>query len=202
MSGSKWAVRQRARQYGGLHKETYGGATISMGSDNFNAPAATVAYDYKVASRDGLNARTGPSTSHAIARVHGPGSRLQVVCQALGSAVAGSSVWDKLTDGTYVTDSYVSTPSRISYSTPLPRCGYPYQVMASPSVNERDGASKSYRGHRPTARWCPRLGGCQKAGSTVKKTRVWDRLLDSHWVSDYYVATPSKTTYSGPAPRC
>ena len=99
VSGSKWAVRQRARQYGGLHKETYGGATISVGSDNFNAPAATVAYDYKVASRDGLNARTGPSTSHAIARVHGPGSRLAVVVSgAQLHAVGSTSVWDKLTE--------------------------------------------------------------------------------------------------------
>jgi hypothetical protein len=85
VSGSKWAVRQRARQYRSLHKETYGGTTINIDTDNLNAPAATVAYDYKVASRDGLNARTGPSTSHAIARVHGPGSRLRVVCQAPGS---------------------------------------------------------------------------------------------------------------------
>ena len=202
VSDSEWAVHQRANQYRGSYKQTYGGTTINIDSDNVNAPAATVAYGYKVTSRAGLNARTGPSTSHAIARTHGPGSTMQIVCQAPGSAVAGSRVWDKLTDGTYVTDSYVSTPSKISYSSPLPRCGYPYQVMASPSVNERDGPAKSYpvTGELPDGAlaWV----SCQKAGSTVKKTRVWDELLDSHWVSDYYVASPSKTTYSGPAPRC
>ena len=202
VSGSKWAVHQRARQYRGPHKETYGGATINVDSDNVNAPVATVADDYKVTSRAGLNARTGPSTSHAIARVHGPGSTMRIVCQTPGSAVAGTSVWDKLTDGTYVTDSYVSTPSKSGYSAPLPRCGYPYQVTASPSVNERDGAGTSYSvaGQLPDGALAWMV--CQKAGSAVKRTRVWDRLQDSHWVSDYYIATPSKTTYSGPAPRC
>jgi hypothetical protein len=202
ISGSKWAVRQRARQYRGPHKETYGGATINVDSDNVSAPAASVAYGYKVTSRAGLNARTGPSTSHTVAKTHGPGSTLQIVCQAPGSAVAGTRVWDRLTDGTYVTDSYVSTPSKTGYSAPVPRCGYPYQVTASPSVNERDGAAKS----DPIAGQLPEgaLGWvvCQKAGSAVKSTRVWDNLQDGHWVSDYYLATPSKTTYSGPAPRC
>ena len=69
-----------------------------------------------------------------------------------------------------MTDSYVSTPSRIGYSTPLPRCSYPYQVTASPSVNERDGASNPYAvaGQLPDGA----LGWvvCQKAGSAVKKT--------------------------------
>jgi Domain of unknown function (DUF1906) len=202
VSDSQWAVHQRARQYRGPHNETYGGTTINMDNDNLDAPAATVAYGYKVTSRAGLNARTGPSTSHAIAKTHGPGSAMQVVCQAPGSAIAGSSVWDELTDGTYVTDSYVSTPSKTGYSAPLPRCGYPYEVTASPSVNERDGAGTSHpvAGQLPDGAlaWVV----CQKAGSAVKKTRVWDRLQDGHWVSDYYVATPSKTTYSGPAPRC
>ena len=202
ISGSKWAFRQRARQYRGPHRETYGGATINIDSDNVNAPAATLAYGYKVTSRAGLNARTGPSTSHAIARTYGPGSTMPVVCQAAGSAVAGTSVWDKLADGTYVTDSYVSTPSQTGYSAPLPRCGYPYQVTASPSVNERDGAGQSFpvAGQLPDGAlaWVV----CQKAGSAVKKTRVWDKLADNRWVTDYYLTTPSKTTYSGPAPRC
>jgi hypothetical protein len=36
----------------------------------------------------------------------------------------------------------------------------------------------------------------------VNSTSVWDRLQDSYYVSDYYVATPSKTSYSAPIPRC
>jgi hypothetical protein len=36
----------------------------------------------------------------------------------------------------------------------------------------------------------------------VNGTSVWDRLQDTYYVSDYYVATPSKTSYSAPIPRC
>jgi hypothetical protein len=43
---------------------------------------------------------------------------------------------------------------------------------------------------------------CQRSGSKVGTTAVWDRLDDGTYVSDYYLATPSKTTYSSPLPRC
>jgi hypothetical protein len=38
----------------------------------------------------------------------------------------------------------------------------------------------------------------KKTGTTL----VWDRLDTGNYVSDYYVATPSKTTYSAPITRC
>ena len=198
----QWAVHQRAKQYRRPHNESYGGATIHVNRDNLDAPVATVAYGDRVTSPSGLNARTGPSTSYPIARIYTSGSTVQVVCQAPGSAVATTSVWDKLTDGTYVTDFYVSTPSKTSYSAPLPHCSYPYQVTDSTGLNERTGPGRSY----PVAGQLP-YGAfawvvCQKAGSAIGTTSVWDELQDRHWVSDYHIATPSKTTYSGPAPRC
>jgi uncharacterized protein YraI len=202
VSGTKWAVRQRATQYRGPHSETYGGARINIDGDNLSAPVATVAYGYKVTSPIGLNARTGPAKSYPVARTHASRSALQVVCQAAGSAVGTTRIWDKLTDGTYVTDLYASTPSKIGYSAPLPRCGYPYQVTASPAVSERDGPGRSY----PVVGQLPDGGlawvACQQDGSAIGTTRVWDKLQDGHWVADYYLSKPSKTTYSGPAPRC
>ena len=77
-----------------------------------------------------------------------------------------------------------------------------YQVTASPSVNERNGPSTWFRIADQLPYGALAWVGCQKAGSQIKRTRVWDKLLDGHWVSDSYVTTPSKTTYSGPSPRC
>ena len=48
--GSMWAVHQRAKQYRGGHKETYGGVTIKIDSDVIDAPVATVAHYYTVTS--------------------------------------------------------------------------------------------------------------------------------------------------------
>jgi uncharacterized protein YraI len=199
---SDWAVHQRAKQYRNSHKETYGGVTINIDNDRVDAPVATVGYSYRVTSGTPLNARSGPSASSPVVRAYQRGSTLRVVCQAPGSAVGTTSVWDKLTDGSYVTDYYVSTPSSSGYSAPLPRCSYPYQVASSDGLNERTGPGTSYpvTGKLPdgSLAWLV----CQKAGTTVGSTSIWDKLTDGRWISDYYVATPSNTTYSGPAPRC
>jgi uncharacterized protein YraI len=199
---SKWAVHQRAKQYRNSHIETYGGVTLNIDNDRVDAPVATVGYSYRVTSSTTLNARSGPSTSYPVVRAYQPGSTLTVVCQAPGSAVGTTSVWDKLTDGSYVTDYFVSTPSSSGYSAPLPRCSYPYQVAASGGLNERTGPGTTY----PVAGTLPDGSlawlACQKAGTTVGSTPIWDKLADGRWVSDYYVVTPSNTTYSKPVPRC
>lgn len=198
----QWALHQRAKQYHGPHNEAYGGVKIHIETDSVDAPVATVAYGYRVTSRRGLNARTGPSKSYPIASSHAPKSTVQVVCQAHGATIFTSSVWDKLTDGTYVSDLYISTLSKTGYSTPLPRCAYPYQATGSPVLDERSGpgTSNPVLGQVPygALAWVV----CQHAGSATGTTRVWDELRDSGWVSDFYVSTPSKTSYSGPAPRC
>jgi hypothetical protein len=94
------------------------------------------------------------------------------------------------------------TPSGTGYSTPLIRCQYPYQVTASTGVNERSGPGTSHpvTGHLPggALAWV----WCQRPGTTVATTKVWDKLRDGSYVSDYYLATPSKTSYSKPVPRC
>ncbi|MFF3456316.1 glycoside hydrolase domain-containing protein [Streptomyces sp. NPDC002730] len=202
IADSKWAVHQRAKQFKGDHDETYGGVTMNIDTDRLDAPVATVAYTYTVTSSTTLNARTGPSTSYPAAASHAPGSALKVVCQAPGSTVGTTAVWDKLSDGTYVTDYYVSTPSNTGYSAPLPRCTYPYQTTAAGGLAEHTGAgtSSAVRGTSPNGSLAWMV--CQRSGSAVGTTKIWDRLDNDRYVSDYYVATPSNTTYSKPAPRC
>jgi uncharacterized protein YraI len=199
---TSWAARQRAKQYSNSHNETYGGVTLSIDNDQVNAPVATVGYSYSVTSSTALNARAGPATSYPVVRTHAPGSTLTVACQAPGTKTATTATWDKLSDGTYVTDYYVSTPSKTGSSAPLPRCSYPYQVTAAGGVRERTGPGAS----RPAVGLLP--GGafawvtCQQRGSLTRTTRIWDKLTDGRWVTDYYVASPSKITYSKPVPRC
>jgi uncharacterized protein YraI len=95
----------------------------------------------------------------------------------------------------------VSTPSKTSFSAPVPRCAYPFQVTI-PILNKRTGPGSRYAisGTLPGGA----LGwvSCQRSGSKVATTSVWDKLEDGKYVSDYYLATPSKTTYSLPLPRC
>lgn len=202
IADSKWASHQRAKQFKGSHNETYGGVTINIDTDRLDTPVATVAYTYTATSSTVLNARTGPSTAYPVAKSYAPASSLKVVCQAPGSTVGSTRVWDKLSDGTYVTDYYVSTPSNATYSAPLPRCTYPYQTTAPGGVAERSGPGTSY----PTVGTLPNGSlawvYCQRPGSTVGTTKIWDRMDNGRYVSDYYVTNSSNTTYSKPAPRC
>jgi hypothetical protein len=198
---SRWSNHQRGKQYQGDHDETWGGVTINIDSDRFDAPVATIGYSYTVTSSTDLNGRTAPSTSASIPRTYAHGSTVTVICQTPGTKVGTTSVWNKLGDGNYVSDYYVSTPSNTTYSAPLPRCTFPYQVTAS-TLNERTGPGSSYSSPRTLSSGALAWVYCQRSGSAVGTTSVWDRLDDSYYVSDYYVATPSKTTYSSPIPRC
>jgi uncharacterized protein YraI len=203
ISGSLWAAHQRAKQYRADFTATYGGVTMSIDADNLDAPVATTAFGYHVtAGSKPATARTGPGGSYPPVATYPAGADVTVVCQAPGATYGTTRVWDKLTDGSYLTDFRTDTPSSTGYSTPLTRCQYPYQVTASTGVNERSGPGTSY----PVTGTLP--GGalawawCQRPGTTVATTRVWDKLRDGSYVSDYYIATPSKTSYSKPIPRC
>ena len=198
----QWANHQRAKQDVGPHNATYGGTTIRIDSDRVDAPAATISHAYRVVSARGLNARSGPAKTYRLLRTYPGNATVQVICQAPGSAIFTTHLWDKLADGSYVSDYYLSTPSKTSYSSPLPRCAYPYQATATSGLRVRNGPGWSYRvsGRLPygALAWVV----CQQAGSLDGTTPVWDELRDSRWAPDYRLATPSKTRYSGPAPHC
>lgn len=198
---SRWSNRQRAKQYTGNVRETHGGVRLLIDNDQLDAPVGTVAHPYRVTA-SALNARRGPSTAYPVVRTLSRGATVKVVCQLAGQKIRTTSVWNKLADGTYVSDSYISTPSKTTYSSPLPRCTYPYQVTAISGLNTRAGPGTSYRRSGVLAAGALAWVVCQRAGTTVGTTRVWDRLDTGSWVSDYYVTTPSKTTYSAPVPRC
>ncbi|MET7698864.1 glycoside hydrolase domain-containing protein [Streptomyces sp. NPDC005485] len=202
VADSKWARHQRAKQYRGSHNETYGGATVNIDTDRVDAPVATVALPYKATGTATVNARTGPSTTYAVAATYAPGAALKVVCQAPGSKVGGTPVWDKLGNGFYVADHYVDTPSATGYSPPLPRCTYPYQVESVSGLTERSGPGAGYSGVGTSPNGALAWVTCQRPGSAVGTNKVWDGLDNGHYVSDHYVATPSGTTYSKPVPRC
>jgi uncharacterized protein YraI len=200
---AQWAVHQRAKQYLGPHNETWGGVTLNVDSDSLDAPVATVAFSHRVTSSTALNARSGPSTSYSVVATYAPVASVAILCQTAGQKIGTTSVWNRLTNGAWVSDYYVSTPSNTTFSAPLQRCTYPGQVTSSTALNARTGPGTAY-----AAAGSPLPPGglawvmCQKAGSKVGTTPVWNRLSDGRWVSDYYVSNRSNTTWSAPVPRC
>ncbi|TCC33974.1 glycoside hydrolase domain-containing protein [Kribbella speibonae] len=195
-----WAVGQRGKQYQGDHNETYGGVTLNIDSDRFDAPVATVWYTYTV--RATIYSYSGPSTAYPIRSTIPASSGVRIVCQTFGPKIGTTTVWNRLIDGTYVTDYYVRTPNKTGYSAPIPGCSFPYQTTIN-NLSRRHGPGTAYTAY-PSPLPIGSLAwiSCQRAGTKVGTTAVWDRLTDGSWVTDYYVATPSKTTYSPPNRRC
>ncbi|MGW2553441.1 SH3 domain-containing protein [Streptomyces sp. NPDC001635] len=76
--------------------------------------AAAVHY-YAVAPGVRLNVRSGPGTGHPIVRVLPEGATVPVYCQSPGTTVSGyygtSNIWDNVSNGEYVSDTYVHTGS-------------------------------------------------------------------------------------------
>jgi surface antigen len=69
-----------------------------------------------------LRQRGGPGTGFASVGVLAIGAAVQVACQTRGGSVRGSSVWDRLANGAYVSDYYVDTPAFNAFSPGIPVC--------------------------------------------------------------------------------
>lgn len=80
-----------------------------------------------------LNVRVGPTTdAEKVSRLP-EGTRFTIVCQKVGEKIRGdvrtTNLWDRLSDGNYVTDAYVRRGRRA-----LPNCDGPAQGAAAAAV--------------------------------------------------------------------
>nr|WP_316780202.1 SH3 domain-containing protein [Streptomyces sasae] len=75
---------------------------------------AAVRY-YDVAPGLRLNVRSGPGTGYDITRVLPEGAKVPIYCQTPGTTVSGyygtSNIWDNISNGEFVSDTYVHTGS-------------------------------------------------------------------------------------------
>ncbi|KAK3368770.1 lysozyme-like domain-containing protein [Podospora didyma] len=58
---------------------------------------------------DVVNCRTGPGTSYDIKKTYKEGHDVKLTCQTPGEVINGVKLWDKTSDGCYVSDYYVKT---------------------------------------------------------------------------------------------
>ncbi|KAJ6150345.1 hypothetical protein N7471_001544 [Penicillium samsonianum] len=74
------------------------------------AAAFSMANAYAITGSE-VNCRTGASTKDAVVTTYHKGDDVKISCQTYGEDVNGNSIWDKTSDGCYVTDYYVKTGS-------------------------------------------------------------------------------------------
>ncbi len=69
-----------------------------------------------------LNMRSGPSSAGPVRGVLHVGALARVACQASGQRMGNTRVWDRLSNGLWVSDGWVATPGRPAFSPTYPRC--------------------------------------------------------------------------------
>jgi surface antigen len=106
-------------------------AVLIAGMSPLAAHAAAVGRLERVAAGNGpyvtfaspsLNERSAPRLNAAVTGSLAYHSAIYVSCQATGSLVGESTVWDRLTSGGYVSDYWVSTPGYDTWTPAIPRC--------------------------------------------------------------------------------
>jgi surface antigen len=85
------------------------------------APAQPVGHPYR--TTDFVRQRSGPGTGYRTVGILPAGQRIMIVCQVRSaSVIRGTGIWDRLSDGSYITDFYTTTPAFNRFTAGIPRC--------------------------------------------------------------------------------
>jgi hypothetical protein len=100
----------------------HAGATPGGGG---NQPAGCPPNCMVYGASAGVNVRKAPSVSSPSLSVLPNNTPITIACQTNGDSVYGSTIWDQLTVGGYVSDYYVNTPVTGAFSPGLSQCPLP-----------------------------------------------------------------------------
>lgn len=117
-------------------------AATMLGVGSTAADAAGTSYGpYLTVASPSLNERSAPSTSSSIVGSLPYHSKFYVTCQTSGSLVGKSTVWDRLTNGDYISDYWTNTPGQDTWTPSIPRCSV---VVTPPPPGAKWGRTVSY----------------------------------------------------------
>lgn len=82
---------------------------------------------------DDVRCRSGPGTSYSIKKTFKKGANVKITCQTTGTNIKGNNIWDKVSEGCYVSDYYVKTGSSgfVTKKCPGTSCGAPKSNQAT-----------------------------------------------------------------------
>jgi LasA protease len=108
----KWIPFNGSAAYGGY--ALHGSTRVNVGGALYNY--GVLGFTQGIIDTNGggtVNKRSGPGTGYAIVGSVGDGATVSVACSANGTTHSGrwgtTSLWNKLTDGTWVTDAFMAT---------------------------------------------------------------------------------------------
>jgi len=119
---------------------------IGMGVGATSAQASSYG-PYLTLASPSLNERSAPSTSAATLGSLPYHSTIYITCQTSGTNVGGSVVWDRLSNGAFISDYWTNTPGNLTWTPSIPRCGTtpppppPSGATVGRTVSYNEGAS-------------------------------------------------------------
>lgn len=146
--------------------------------------ASAVGYNVTGTGGVGLRARSGPSLSAGIVRTLPEGAAIDISCQTQGDDVRGSKIWDKLSDGTYISDFYTTTPVYAAYSPGIPVCGTstpppPPKPPAQPQTREQKAIAWAKSQNNSTSY----IGYCDRFVA-----RAYGKTNSGYWTASAHLA--------------
>jgi hypothetical protein len=167
---ASYLPHHRIHQYQNSTAYTYGGLTLTIDKDALDgdvvkATSVTLpsgppyVYAAEVPVGQTLTEHAGPSTGAAATGSYNDGDQLAIECQTVAPTantagiVNGDPVWDRLSNGHFVSDIYTTTTGGIDFSPGIPRCDTtPPTVAVTPLAHGTTASSVtvSYRAADPS----------------------------------------------------
>ncbi|BBH71297.1 hypothetical protein ACTI_79820 [Actinoplanes sp. OR16] len=185
-------------------------AGTGLGMTPGSAYAAGVSATVDVAGQ--LKVRSAPSTTAKVVRSITDGRKVSIACAVNGPTVRGkvrtTKVWDRLTDGSYISHGYVRTSAKIQACRTTPsKATAPLYVTGTVRtsdgpVNARSGPGTGYAVAGSVANNTIVKIACAATGpsvaGTVRTSTQWDRLSDGRYIAHAYMLSGTVKTTCAP----
>ena len=227
--GGGFDRRARKAAWVALAAAVLGGGGL-MSALSYSPGEASAVSGYRVTGTGGigLRARNAPRVSGAVLYKLGEGQGVDISCQSEGDVVNGSRIWDRLRDGAWVTDYYLSTPVFNGFSPGIPNCNqssggspapapapvtappptpaaapaYVRYAIVTPNAQMRSGPGYQYADLGVIGRGTPVDVVCQQRGTPYAGSTLWNKLTGGQWVHDATTNSPNYNTLSPPNRWC
>jgi uncharacterized protein YraI len=164
---------------------------LSLTASLFVGAAANAAsYNVTGTGGVGLRARSAPNTSSGVIRTLPEGAAIDITCQTNGETIRGSAIWDKLSDGSYISDFYTTTPVYAAYSPGIPVCG----SSTTPTTPKPPSTPKPKTREEKAVAWAKTQSGATKYIGYCDRfvAEAYGKPHSGYWTAGAHLAAMAK----------
>ncbi|HEX4058107.1 MAG TPA: CHAP domain-containing protein [Galbitalea sp.] len=135
------------------------------------------------------NIRSAPSTSASILNTVAQGTELVINCYENGTTVSGTSIWDHLASGGFISDSLLLTGSANPVVSACSSPSNTYPTWENGYVRTLSSELASAIRYAPTGTQL--TIDCYVVGEDIESTTIWDHVTSGGFISDAHLLTGS-----------